>query len=264
MPGKVVLSIYSDGYFTMKQHALIFAGTALAVILTGCESPEGNPNRTGTGALIGGAIGAAAGGLIGSTSHHDNGANAAAGALIGGAIGAITGGSIGHSLDQEEQARLRAQAPQTYQRVEQGQPLGIADVKAMANAGVNDDVIISQIRSTHTAYRLSAGDIIDLHNSGVSQSVINYMINTPNTAGTTVTQAETGVVAQPPPRPPVETVVVAPGPGFVWVGGDWQWRGRWVWMAGGWVMPPYPRAVWVGGHWSHGPHGWRHAPGHWR
>ncbi|MCU0785519.1 MAG: YXWGXW repeat-containing protein [Verrucomicrobia bacterium] len=248
----------------MKKNVLMIAGAALAVVLTGCESPDGSPNRTGSGALIGGAVGAAAGGLIGSTSRHNSGANAAAGALIGGAIGAITGGSIGHSLDQEEQARLRTQAPLTYQRIEQGQPLGIADVKAMAKAGVSDDVIISQIRSTRTVYRLIAEDIIDLNNSGVSQKVINYMINTPGTAGTTTMQAETAVVAQPPPPPPMETVVVAPGPGYVWCGGEWAWRGRWVWMSGGWVSPPYPRAIWVGGHWSHGSRGWRHAPGHWR
>lgn len=249
----------------MKKHALSIAGAVLAVVLTGCESPDGQQNRTGTGALIGGAVGAAAGGLIGSTSHHNSGANAAAGALIGGAIGAMTGGSIGHSLDQEEQARLRARAPQTDQRVEHGQPLGIAEVKVMTKSGISDDVIISQIRTTHTLYQLSAADIIDLNKSGVSQKLIDYMINTPNTAGTTVMQAETVVLTQPPPPPPVESVVVAPGLGYIWCGGEWVWRGRWVWVAGGWVLPPYPSAVWVSGHWSHGPHGdWRHAPGHWR
>ncbi len=112
-----------------------------AMVLTGCESPNGTPNRTATGALTGGAIGAAAGGLIGSASRHDRGANAAAGALIGGAMGAITGGAIGHSMDQEAQARLRQQAPQTYVRLDQGQPLGLADVKALAAANVGDDVL---------------------------------------------------------------------------------------------------------------------------
>lgn len=248
----------------MKNHALIFTSAALAILLTGCESPDGTPNQTGTGALIGGAIGAAAGGLLGSTSRYNGGANTAAGVLIGGAIGAITGGAIGHSLDQEQEARLRAQAPQTYQIVTQGQPLGIADVIAMSRAGVSDDVIINQIRNTHTLYRMVAEDIIALHNAGVSQSVINYMINTPNTAGTTAAQAETAVVAQPPPPPPMETVMVAPGPGYIWVGGEWAWQGRWVWVAGGWVLPPYPYAVWIGGRWSHGSHGWRREPGHWR
>jgi uncharacterized protein YcfJ len=243
----------------MKHYSLSLAVVAAGLVLTGCETPEGTPDRTGTGALAGGALGATTGAIIGNQSGR-----AGEGALIGGAIGAITGGLIGHSMDQEEQARLRAQAPQTYTRVEQGQPLGLADVKAMAKAGVSDDVIISQIRTSRTIYRLSAADIIDLHNCGVSQKVIDYMINTPNTAGTTAVQVETAVVAQPPPPPPTETFVVAPGPGYVWVGGEWIWNGRWVWVAGHWGFPPQPGAVWVVGYWSHGPRGWRHVPGRWR
>jgi hypothetical protein len=242
----------------MKYPVLYLAVAAAGIVLTGCETPEGYPDQTATGALIGGGAGATTGALIGGGRHGVEGA------LIGGGIGAVTGGLIGHSLDQEEQARLRAQAPQTYQRVDQGQPLGIADVKALARTGISDEVIISQIRTSRTMYHLSAGDIIDLHNAGVSQRVINYMINTPNSAGTTAVQAQTAVVAQPPPPPPVETIVVAPGPGYVWVGGDWEWRGRWVWMSGGWVLPPYPRAVWVRGSWFRGPQGWRHTPGRWR
>ena len=57
---------------------------------------------------------------------------------------------------------MRAQAPQTYVRVVQGQPLSTADVKALARAGVSDDVIISQIQGSHTVFHLSAADIIDL------------------------------------------------------------------------------------------------------
>jgi outer membrane lipoprotein SlyB len=249
----------------MKRTTLLCTAAAAAVVLAGCESPEGNPNRTGTGALIGGVIGATAGGLIGSTSHHDSSANAAAGALIGGAIGAITGGSIGHSLDQEAEARLRAQAPQTLVRVDQGQPLGVADVKALARAGVSEDVIISQIRSSRTVYRLTAAEIIELHEAGVSQKIIEYMINTPSMSGAAAPPAQTTVVvSEAPPPPPVETVIVAPGPGYVWIGGEWEWHGRWVWIGGPWVWPPYPHAVWMHGGWNHGPRGWHHAPGRWR
>jgi hypothetical protein len=249
----------------MKNQMLYLAMTATSLVLAGCESPEGTPNRTGTGALIGGAIGATAGGLIGSTSRHDSGANAAAGALIGGAIGALTGGSIGHSMDQEAAARLRVQAPQTYQRLDQGQPLGTADVRALARAGVSDDVIISQIRSSRTVYRLSAAEIIELHDAGVSQKVIEYMINTPGMSGASAPPSQSAVVvAEPPPPPPVETVIVAPGPGYVWVGGEWEWHGRWLWVGGHWIWPPHPHAVWVHGGWSHGPHGWYRTPGRWR
>jgi outer membrane lipoprotein SlyB len=237
----------------MTRYALGLAAIAGIVALTGCETPEGYPDRTATGALAGGAVGAVSGAVIG-------GPHAGEGALIGGAVGAVTGGLIGHSLDQEEQARLRAQAPQTYVRVDQGQPLVPADVKALTRAGVSDEVIINQIRSTHTTYHLSAADIIDLHAAGVSEKVINFMINTPATAA----PLSPIPTAPPPPSPPRETVVVAPGPGYVWIGGDWVWRGGWVWGGGYWAWPPHPGAVWVRGYWAGGPYGWRRVPGHWR
>src|ERR1051325_7774390 len=98
-------------------------------------------------------------------------------------------------MDQEEQERLRAEAPQTYVRVEQAQPLAVADVKALAKAGLSDDVILSQIQNTRSVYHLSVDDIIDLRNSGVSDKVIQYMINSPGAAAS----APPEVVPQPPP-----------------------------------------------------------------
>jgi outer membrane lipoprotein SlyB len=197
----------------MKLHVLTLALAASAVVLTGCVSPNGEPDNTGSGALIGAGTGA----LIGGANGRGGG-----GALIGAAVGAIAGGLIGHSMDQEQQARLRQQAPQTYVRVDQGQPLGVADVKALARSGINDDVIISQIRNSHTVYHLSAADIIDLRDSGVSNTVIDFMINTPSSIGESsavAAPAGTVVVTQPPPPPPVDTVVIAPGPDYVWFGG---------------------------------------------
>jgi hypothetical protein len=59
------------------------------------------------------------------------------------------------------------------------QPLGLADVKMLAKSGVSDEVIISQIRNSRTIYHLSAADILDLKDAGVSEKVIDFMINTP-------------------------------------------------------------------------------------
>ena len=246
----------------MKLHVLTLAVAASAVGLTGCVSPNGTPDNTGTGALEGGAIGAVSGAAIG-------GRHAGEGALIGAAAGMIAGGLIGHTMDQEQQERLHQQAPQTYVRVDQSQPLGVADVKALARSGINDDVIISQIRNSRTIYHLSAADIIDLRDAGVSTRVIDFMINTPGSIGATsggafAPQASTVVVAEPPPPVPVETVVVAPGPDYVWIDGEWVWNGQWFWVGGHWGYPPYPHAVWVRGYWGRGPHGWVRAPGHWR
>jgi len=60
----------------------------------------------------------------------------------------------------------------------QSQPFGVADVKALAKAEVSDEVIISQIRNTRAVFRLTTAEIIDLKDSGVSQRVIDMMINT--------------------------------------------------------------------------------------
>ena len=242
----------------IKVNVLTWGVAVSAVLLTGCQYPNGEPNNTASGALIGGAMGAIAGAAIGGPR------NGGAGALIGAAAGAITGSVIGNSMDQEQEAELRAQAPQTYVRVQQGQPLSVSDIKALAAANVSDDVIVSQIRNSHTVFHLSTSDIIDLHNAGVSENVINFMINTPGLVGDNSSVQTTTVVTEAPPPPPVETVVLAPGPGYVWIGGDWVWNGRWVWRAGYWAYPPYPHAVWVGGYWGRGPQGWYRRSGHWR
>jgi outer membrane lipoprotein SlyB len=246
----------------MKLHVLTLVLAASAVVLTGCQNPDGTQNNTGSGALIGGAMGAITGAAIGGS--HYGGQDA----LIGAAAGALAGGLIGNSMDQEQQARLRQQAPQTYVRVDQGQPLSVADVKALAAAGVGDNVIISQIRNSRTVYHLSAADIIDLRDASVSNPVIDFMINTPSSIGgpsvAPAPPATVVVVAQPPPPPPIETIVVAPGPDYVWIGGEWAWNGGWIWVAGHWGYPPYPHAVWVRGYWGRGSHGWSRVPGHWR
>jgi len=73
------------------------------------------------------------------------------------------------------------------------------------------------------------------------------------------------VVEDPAPPPPqVEVVPVAPDPAYIWIGGDWEWRGRWVWVGGHWAHPAHPGAVWMRGHWGHRGHtrvwisaGWR-------
>ena len=220
---------------------------ALAGLLSGCVAPNGEPDNTGTGALIGGATGA----MIGAAADRNSGA----GALIGAAAGMIAGGLIGHSADQQQQYEDQRYAQRTYAPV--GNPPSLADIKAMAKAGVSDDTIISQIANTRAVYNLDANAIIDLNQAGVSQKVINFMINTASTtSNVTVTQA--------PPPPRVDTVVVAPEPDYVWIGGEWAWNGGWVWVGGHWCAPPYPHAVWVGGRWDSGSRGWHHSPGHWR
>ena len=174
-------------------------------------------------------------------------------------IGAMTGSLMGQAMDQDQRDRLRRSSPETYQRMDRGQPLTIADVKSLSRAGISDDLILSQISNTQTAFRLSTADILDLNSGGVSEKVISYMINT-STASTLV------VTAEPPPLAPVERYGAArPSPNIVWIGGEWTWSGRWVWLEGHWGYPPRQSAVWVPGHWERsGPNRMARVPGHWR
>ncbi len=213
----------------MKRSICLMVLATAGLLLAGCYTPQGRPDYTGSGALAGGATGA----IIGSMAGRGGG-----GAIVGGALGAIVGGLIGHGLDQEHEARLRSQAPQTMERVEQGQPLTVQDVEELSRAGISDDLIINQIRNSRTVYHLTTTDIIAMKNSGVSERVIDFMINTPSQIGV---QAG-GVVGPPPPPPPQETIVVAPGPDYIWVGGAWLWLGdRWSWRRGYWHQPMHPR-----------------------
>lgn len=54
------------------------------------------------------------------------------------------------------------------------------------------------------------------------------------------------VVTDLPPAPVAEIVAVAPGPGFVWIGGYYHWvGGRWAWYAGHYERPPHQGARWI-------------------
>ena len=59
------------------------------------------------------------------------------------------------------------------------QPMSLADIKMLAKSGISDEVILSQIRNSHTVYHLSTAEILDLKDAGVSEKVIDFMIDTP-------------------------------------------------------------------------------------
>ncbi len=241
----------------MKRHFVVLTiTTLLSIPLLGCAT------HTGTGALTGGGLGAGLGAIIGHQSGHTT-----EGALIGGAAGALLGGAIGQSMDIEERRRLEAQSHATVVRIEQGQALSLADIKAMARAGLSDDTIINQIRNTRSVYRLSTSEIIELKDAGVSEVVINYMINTPHAAPPPPPSTTQQVIAvrEPPPPPRREVIYVRPHPHSVWVDGYWAWhRGRWVWVGGHWVEPPHRHAVWIPPRYERRPHGHVYISGRWR
>jgi hypothetical protein len=158
--------------------------------------------------------------------------------------------------------RAQAQAP----------PPSVADIKVLAKAGISEEVILSQIRNSHAVYRLSTAEILDLKDSGVSQKVIDFMINTaggspmsPPVFSSPPPPPVGAVEGSEPPPPIVEQVIVSPGPDYVWISGYWAWHHHhWEWVRGRWDLPPRRGAIWISGRWEQ--HGGRviWIDGYWR
>jgi len=67
-----------------------------------------------------------------------------------------------------------------------------------------------------------------------------------------------------PPPVQYEEVTVAPGPGFIWVAGYWDWTGmQYAWVSGHWTRPPSGYTVWVPARYERRSNGWNYHPGHW-
>src|SRR5690349_13559775 len=58
------------------------------------------------------------------------------------------------------------------------QAMTTADVIKLSQSGVGDEVVLSQIETSHQVFTLTVDDILELKNAGVSDRVITYMINT--------------------------------------------------------------------------------------
>lgn len=135
-----------------------------AMLLSGCQS------NLGTGILAGGALGASFGGMAG-------GGKGGALTLIGGAAGIAAGGLVGIILDEQDRKVMERSSPRTVDRMDRGDPLTINDVIKLSQGGVSDETIIYYIKEAGTSYNLSHAQIRRLSDAGVSQRVVNYMVD---------------------------------------------------------------------------------------
>jgi len=174
----------------MKGNQSLLAVLALAAevcLTTGCQSPDGTTNHTATGALVGGLFGAAVG-LAAGGRHR------AADAIILGTSGAIAGSLIGNAMDHDQRTCLRVYYPQTYQVVQYneaaavpaaaapaaGTPppaepapraLTLADIQALAAAGLKPEAINQEIELSHPKY--SPDDLVQ---AGQSQPPLDPQV----------------------------------------------------------------------------------------
>jgi hypothetical protein len=95
-------------------------------------------------------------------------------------------------------------------------PYGVEDVLKLSRAQVGDEIIVKYVKNSGTLYNLAPADIVYLRNSGVSQTVMNAMLDqrklaevaaqTPaTTAAPALTTAPTGAEADMSSSPPADS-----------------------------------------------------------
>lgn len=84
-----------------RGRTIAFAIATASLALAGCANPDGTANQPGTGVIIGGLTGAAAGQILGGDTRST---------VIGAAVGAAAGGAIGTQLAAQERELRRSLA----------------------------------------------------------------------------------------------------------------------------------------------------------
>lgn len=128
--------------------------------------------------IAGGVAGAIIGGIVGNQNDETP-----EGIAIGAAVGALAGNVVGKSRDEtlaREQAYRAAVERQQFaqQQIELQnfqRAASIQDVIAMTQNGIGPDVIANHLQSVGVQQEIGVNEIIALHNSGVNESVITLM-----------------------------------------------------------------------------------------
>jgi hypothetical protein len=163
--------------------AVLLAGTPLL----GCENLPGTREQQGT------AIGGVVGGLAGAALNNSN---PLMGLLVGSAVGAGGGYLIGARTDwfedpdeAEDDARrsveVAQQQPATAEQARRAQTADINgdgfvtadELVAMEQAGFTEDQMLQRLRATDQVFDLSPEQARELRRAGVSERVISEMPN---------------------------------------------------------------------------------------
>ncbi len=159
----------------------------LLVPVVGCATHEG------TGAAVGGLLGAGTGAIIGQAAG-----NTGAGALLGAGVGALTGAAVGNAEDRKEHREAVIAASATSQG-----PMSMNDVIKLTQSNVHESTIIKQIQTTRTVFQLTSDDVVSLKSYGVSDNVINAMLDSSRRPVRPIIYERPVVIHEYCPPPPV-------------------------------------------------------------
>jgi len=183
-------------------------------------------------------------------------------AAVCGALALATGTATAQDSSSATAGATPAVSPAPVQL-----PYGTAQIVQLSQAKISDATIISYIQNSGNSYGLTAGQIIYLRQQGVSDAVVNAMLNQPKTyasaqAAPQQTTAETSTaVAQP-----TVTYVQSAPPSTVYVIPDTQTYNYDAWYYGypypyyGYYYPPVSVSLGFGWGWGGG---WRGGYGGW-
>jgi hypothetical protein len=173
---------------------MVSAGTMVAAPMTGCEDLPGTKKQQAT--VIGGAGGAAAGAAVAKN-------NRLLGALIGGALGAGGGYLVGAQMEkvdnQDQQGATEAvkNAQNNPATAEQARAAATADINddgfvtldevvAMERAGFDNGDMIKRLKATGQYFELTSDQEQYLRDRGVDSTVVAAMrdMNQPDSSRT--------------------------------------------------------------------------------
>lgn len=96
----------------------------------------------------------------------------------------------------------------------------LAEIQSLVQAHVSDSVIIGQIQNSNTRYQLTADQIISLKAAGVSDGVLNALINSASRPPSPAPPAVSGAYVYPYYPYGYPYPYAGPAPGFWW---GWGW-----------------------------------------
>jgi len=109
-----------------------------------------------------------------------------------------------------QQVVVAPATPATPAAAEQKLPYGADDILKLSRAHIGEEIILNYIRNSGTIYNLRPADIVYLKNAGVSEKVINAMVDQRKQVELAAAQTAQMAAQAPAPTPVVNTAPTGP------------------------------------------------------